>query len=353
MQCQYLSPSVSGSRPTSASLNGIAHVQASNSGASDVSSTATISNPSPLPLVGVHPRPLVDLDSIELLHHWQTITCTSLSPELDQQDVWRTFAVKQGLSHPFVLYQLLAIAALHLATCRPERQDEYTTRSTELQNGALSMFHQVEGTDETNCIAMFLFSSLLGVHLFADRAPIRGIGFSEYLDHSLRCVTLLRSVMKLSLKEFYPFFMDTEIKSLMRAPDAQPPYEGIPAECRHLEDLIKESDLGPSSVTAYNAALDRLFWLFALTEVPTVARGTARWPIGWPVQLPDEYIMLLNQRRPEALIILAYFGVVLHLYRESWMIGDTGASLIRAVNAQVGTFWDPWMAWPLQMIDST
>ncbi|KAL8720539.1 MAG: hypothetical protein Q9225_002609 [Loekoesia sp. 1 TL-2023] len=280
------------------------------------------------------------------------MTSATMTPELDQREMWKTIAVRYGLSHPFLLHGILALTALHMATCRPERRDFYMTRATELQNDALKRFRDVQKTDDSNCIPVFLFSSLLGVHLLADRSRTQGLDFNEYLDHVLGCIGLLRSVMKLVLREWTPFFKESDISPLIRSPNPQPPYDNIPSECHGLNDLIQESDLGPSSIATYNAAIDRLFWLFALAEVPSVNHNTARWAIGWPVLIPDEYIMLLNQRRPEALIILAYYGVVLHFYREAWTIGDTGASLIRAVNAQVGSFWERWLAWPLQVINS-
>lgn len=75
--------------------------------------------------------------------------------------------------------------------------------------------------------------------------------------------------------------------------------------------------------------------------------------ISWPVQLPEEYIVLLNQRRPEALTILAYYGVVLHSYRKAWAIGDAGASLVKTINAQVGSYWSRWLLWPMQIVKCT
>lgn len=297
--------------------------------------------------------PTVDVDSLELLHQWYTSTVLTLTIEPEQHELWRTTAINHALSHPFLLRQMLAMAALHMATCRPEKQDWYTTRATELQNDALNRFHEVEVTDESNCIAVLLFSSLLGVHLIADRSRTRGIASSEYLDHMLGCIGLLRGVMKLVLVEWTPFFMASEIGALMKSWHPQPPYDSAPVECRDLNELIRGLDLGPSSIAAYETALDRLLCLMVMAEVPSVSHNTARWVIGWPVQLPDEYIMFLNQRRPEALIILAYYGVVLHFYREAWAIGDTGERLIRAINAQVGSFWRRWLAWPLQLVESS
>lgn len=348
VQCQYLTAPVHGPRQPSTGSDGATQIKVTEPNAFNTSGQGTVPIASFLSPAEPRPGPSVDLDSIRLLHHWYTMTCLTLTDDPDQQELWRTTVVKHGLSHPFLLHEILAIAALHLATCIPEEKGLLTTRATELQNYAVGKFHEVEVTNETNCIAVMLFSSLLGVHLLADRSRTQGLGFSDFLDHVLRCMGLLRGVMELTLKEWTSFFQASDIAPLIRDGRPQVPYDNIPKDCRDLVELVKESDLGPSSVTAYNAAIDRLFWLFALSDVPTV-HSTARWAIGWPVQLPDEYIVLLNQRRPEALIILSYYGVILHFNREAWIIGDTGARLVRAINSQLGSFWERWLAWPLQI----
>lgn len=351
--CHYLTAPAHASQQPSTGVNGATQIKPLESTALHVSDRKTISI-SPLARTAEpRPGPSVDLDSIRLLHHWSTMTCPTLTQDIEQQDLWRTTVVKHGLSHPFLLHEILALAALHLATDNPEEQDLLVTRATELQNDALGRFHEVAVTDESNCIAVMLFSCLLGVHLLADRSPTQGLGSSAYLDHIFRCIGLLRGVMKLGIRDWTSFFQVSDIAPLIQDRKPQVPLYDIPNECRDLTELVKESDLGPSSVTAYNTAIDRLFWLLAVSGAPNVSHSTSQWAIGWPVQLPDEYNVLLNQRQPQALIILSYYGVVLHFYRESWTIGDTGARLVRAVNSQVGSFWERWLAWPLQVTQSS
>lgn len=291
---------------------------------------------------------------MELLHHWSTVTYATMSPEPDQQETWQTTAVKIGLSHPFLLHEILAIAAMHLAICRPERRDFYHTRATQLQSFALNGFNRVQKqVDESNCVAILLFSSLLGVHLLADDAGTRDLGSSEYLDHVQSYISLTRSVRSLVITEWWSYIRESEIKSLTRVSghDPRPPYDNIPSECRKLCDLAHESELQPLSTEAYSTAIDRLFWLFDRAQVPSTAHYTIRWIIAWPVQLSEEYVVLLNQRRPEALIILAYYGVVLHSYRKAWAIGDSGAALVKAISTQLGSYWGRWLEWPMQVVN--
>lgn len=71
------------------------------------------------------------------------------------------------------------------------------------------------------------------------------------------------------------------------------------------------------------------------------------------MELEDDFLNLLNARRPEALIILAYYGVLLHSFRDSWMAHQSGASLVRVIATSVGQFWEPWLAWPRHIVESS
>ncbi|KAL8805382.1 MAG: hypothetical protein Q9223_005265 [Gallowayella weberi] len=273
----------------------------------------------------------------------------------DQQEMWKTTAIKIALSHPFLLNEVLAIAALHLVASRSGRHDFWQTRAMELQSHALNGFNSIEKeVDETTCVPILLFSALLGTHLLGDRSRTQHLtSHSEFLDHVVNCVGLMRSVRSLVLAQWTPTLRDSPIGALMVSRNPQPPYHNVPHECRELTAMVRQSDLGVSSIEAYEAAIDRLFWLFDLTDVPSKIHDTPRSVFAWPVQLRDEYMSLLVRRQPEALIILAYYGVVLHFYRKAWCIGNSGASLIRAIEGQVGKYWSRWLQWPMQRIAST
>ena len=72
---------------------------------------------------------------------------------------------------------------------------------------------------------------------------------------------------------------------------------------------------------------------------------------GWHVVLPSEFADVLRDRRPEALVILAYYGVLLHRARRYWICGGNGAVLVRAIARQLGPEWGPVMRWPIDVID--
>ena len=72
--------------------------------------------------------------------------------------------------------------------------------------------------------------------------------------------------------------------------------------------------------------------------------------IAWPVMIPEEYIHALHMRRPEALVILAHYAVLLHKYRQLWIFGDGGRFLIESICDFFGADWEGWLEWPMEAL---
>jgi hypothetical protein len=72
--------------------------------------------------------------------------------------------------------------------------------------------------------------------------------------------------------------------------------------------------------------------------------------MAWPIRLSTAYLELLEQQRPEALIILAYYTVPLHFYSSSWIIGDSGQRLLAAIEQRLGNYWSAWLEWPKEIV---
>lgn len=298
------------------------------------------------------PDPSLNMHHLELLHHFSTVTYRTFSPEEAHQDIWRGPVVRLGLCFPFLMHELLAISSLHLAYCRPDKAEWYYTGSTELQSNALNVFNSVQRqVDASNCGAILIFTSLLGLHVLADPSRIVGLDNNQYIDHVLGCLMLMRSVRSLVIEGWHTYIKETELKPLFNIQQPSPPYD-IPEPCRKLSDIAQNSDLSQEAREAYDSAIERLQWIFALSNVPNERHTTIRWLLAWPIQLREGYLDRLNQRRPEAMIILAYYAVLLHFYRECWAVGDSGPFLIRAIYAHLGQHWAKWMAWPLSFLTS-
>lgn len=288
-----------------------------------------------------------------MLHHFCTVTFETLTPEIEGQKTWQCNAVKVGLAYPFVLYQILGLAALHLAHLRPEDRGTFQTKATKLQNLAMAGFNDKKETiDSSSCGAVLLFSSLLTLHVLADHTHGAETEDNDPIERLLRCFNLVSFSRKLLLKEWEDEIKQSNLAAILASPAPRVPYT-IPEQCQRLNELPDNSDLSYAAAQAYHAAIERLQYNFSLTGAPSRSYCTIRSALAWPMELQDEYLNLLNERRPEALIILAYYAVLLHSFRDSWMVHKSGASLVRVIAASVGQFWEPWLSWPKQIVESS
>jgi hypothetical protein len=119
-------------------------------------------------------------------------------------------------------------------------------------------------------------------------------------------------------------------------------------------DRMIDLNVSLSSATKYcNAvsALQRSFSLHSALKQQNGQRLDAA--IAFCLDVDDEYLYLLKQRQPEALVILAFFAVLLHWNRSTWIIGDGGQYLIQSITSHLGSHWAEWLQWPNSILQYT
>lgn len=68
--------------------------------------------------------------------------------------------------------------------------------------------------------------------------------------------------------------------------------------------------------------------------------------------MPGAFHTLVLQRKPEALIIIAYLAPLLHRRRQNWLVGNAGEVLINAILDYLGPDWAVWLQAPIIAIKS-
>jgi hypothetical protein len=262
--------------------------------------------------------------------------------------------VKYALSSPFLMYQTLSVSSLHLRTSHPSRAQSLKDESARLQTEALQMFNDsVKEITAENVIPAFFYSALLGFHYFCDTFSMPSESLDSFLDRLVQSIRLLQGVRAV-LDGWWEFLFNSEIKPWI--------YQGEPAIDRndevvqHLEKLyghITESSvLDHPQSKAYEEAMRQMIWVYKCQPSSEVEDETfSMWMMTtWPIMVPAEYANLLAQRKPEALIILSYFAVLVHKCREFWAIGEGGRFMLDVLEAYLGEEWNTWLAWPRSVI---
>lgn len=267
-------------------------------------------------------------------------------------------AVRHAVVAPYFLDEVLAFTAFHMTHLYPGSAKPLLCLATELQNRALAIFTQTSKTvtsdDKATAVPRFLFSAVLGRHVLADTLVHSRADLHLFVDRFLECININRGVMTVtpSAREH---LCDTEAEPFIRSVrEAEGKVTSTGNECDLLRRVMNESDLNEGSIEACRQAIDTLQWSFDLCrgldedDYPQAASV-------FSVRIGVGYDDVLRKYRPEALLVLAYYGVLLHRCRNFWAFRDAGAPLIHAIADHLGSYWQDALAWPLcalEMVDS-
>jgi hypothetical protein len=123
------------------------------------------------------------------------------------------------------------------------------------------------------------------------------------------------------------------------------------------DDLIALSQLyiacnaEPCAETAltYHEAIQLLHEQFTLLHA--IARNeSSQSPIfvalTWPAAVSAHYLALLEEKKPLAILILAYYGALLHRVDFFWCFEGWGRHLVKSSVSSLGNSYDEFMTWP-------
>lgn len=248
------------------------------------------------------------------------------------------------------MYEMLALSALHLSIKHPSKSDFYRTESTTLQAHALSIFNTSNpslGGDDL--IPTFLFSATLGLHFFCETFSHPSPDLNNFLDHLVQSINLLRGVNAI-VQDSWEYIKNSDIKCLLQA---EGPAIDRGDEISHaFEDLHDKFShlqyLPTSELRIYSEAIKSLIWVYSTQPSDAGSDGppSTRLVTSWPIKISAEYAELLQKRKPEALVIMAYFCILLHSLRNFWPVGDAGIFLLNVIGEYLGSGWDEWLVVP-------
>lgn len=267
---------------------------------------------------------------------------------------WR-LVFKCALQAPYLLDQVLALSAAHMSTLYADQRDMYRSEATELQTRALSLFNsrQAHSQSDNDYLAVFLYSSLLGLHCMFSTLLSRHT-FNTFMDEFADYLLLHRGVRAVLTPGSWAL-VQAQLCPIIGNWDFQAMSGGdriAGHECDTLRALLDASDMDPASSEAYRGAVESLQWAFDLhlrnsNASPNLGINVI---VAWLIIVPAEFVNMVKQRRPEAMVILAHYAVLLHDARSFWVFGDGGSFLIRSISAHLGTFWEEWLAWPNEVL---
>ena len=315
------------------------------------------STPDVAPPIGLHsprlePVSLLGVDHIELFYHFTTETCQTITIIPGHTDIYRHIVAERAFQQHFLLAQILALSACHMSLKRPDRAAYYREYASSQQSHAVAGLKAIiDHIDESNCLDVLLFSHLIALQAFWDIFTSTQADFGVFLDRLVGCIRMLRGV-NVVLRTWWEFLVQTQLGAIILNADQQ---QNTPnssrQECGHLRAMIDEADASGKSIETYHESLNRLQTSFDTENLLDTPGASTHQVFAWLVVASEDYTDLLDQRRPEALVLLAYFAVLLHRRNQSWVINDAGMRLMGRVRSYLGARWDPWLDQASQMME--
>jgi len=297
----------------------------------------------------------------ELLHFYTTTTCFTLSAISERQQLWQNVVPQMAFTHHFLLYSLLAFSALHLALLQPDRKTSLSAQASAYHNVGLRLFRvAVSDITRDNCDACFAYASILVVYTWASSDQSGDLFFSGTTNAAggnptTELAVLLRGVQTLlstsgewiangSMKlMLYPFAMDLEL-----AMQANPEVTAKLAALSGLWDYSSDT-FSITEVEGLNETLSLLHEAHGL-----IISSSDHFPVdiisialAWPIRMPESFLVMVNQLKPEALIVLAHYSLLLKYVNHVWFMHGMSQHLLRTIHDSIGTEWENWIAWLL------
>jgi hypothetical protein len=294
-------------------------------------------------------QPIYTAKHLILLYHAQV----AMHNNNDFMQVVIDLAVSCAMDAPYAVDQVLAFAADHLAMQKLEDTVAYRRTSTELQTRSLMSFNREvrdhgRGDPTRNSLPRFLFASLLSIHKLYETLNYYRTSFPIFLNKFIEDTYLHRGLRSVA-ESMYGLMLKTPLGPYLINVQLASVSDARGTECLELERLIDSSDLSPDAILSCKSAAQTLQWAFNVhANLPAADRVHAA--TAFPVLLTAGFVNALQKHRPEAVLVLAYYGVLLHRCRKSWIIGDGGAFLIQLIADYLGSSWQEPMRWPLEVL---
>lgn len=205
-----------------------------------------------------------------------------------------------------------------------------------------------------NCDACFAFSALIAAYAWASSDQTGDLFFSDPSKEStVEWVSLLRGVHTL-LKAAGEWMAQGPMKEILQARHIDPQLTRAldPEISAKLTSLSQLWDLTTGKFSIEDTeALDLTLavlhesWGLVTSSAIDSEMDDILVVYAWPVHVPQTFLDMLKEERPEALVLLAHYSLLLNRVDQLWYMQGMGKRLLETVRGKIGGEWGGWIAW--------
>jgi hypothetical protein len=283
------------------------------------------------------------------MHHFSTIVCRTLSDETVVQDLWQHDIPKEALQHTHLMHAILALSALHLQCGSNDAKQiaQYRELAVHHYDLALPKLQLlVVEIDKVNYGSVLAAATLLGYFSSASvRFEEDNLRIIEDLWHNHQ---LLRGVTTI-VKHTAPYFGEEKLSAIAKLK----PWDNVPlpAGFQHGMEILctNINTFGGDEIKneVYHNAV-HLLQENVKAEIANPQHITISYML-----LPaadQRYMGLCTAREPMAMVILAYYAIILHRQCHRWWMGDNGVKFFDAVKGLLDPKFESLLEWPKRFL---
>ncbi|KAI9738718.1 MAG: hypothetical protein M1834_008223 [Cirrosporium novae-zelandiae] len=299
--------------------------------------------------------PVADL---KLLHHYSTSTSHTFGNNPSTLAFWQITLPQIGFSHHVVLDLVLAFSALHLGHFCPEQRAFYITQAEHHYMIALRVMTALLPRLNAKNFHVLYFSAVLICFCSFGRGPRPGefIAFSDQGEPEW--LILLRGVRAIiesggnSLLAACAPPIDDHKTRLAVNRKLRPEYN-VPIQ-KLRQFITEEMAAEDPNTQIYLHALDNLLQSFMAVyeNMNEIIDDGKLYPhvFRWLYRASDNFILCLKQKQPLALVILAYFAVLLNELKSQWFINYWAEHVMSGIYNFLPEKYRAWIQWPMEQV---
>jgi hypothetical protein len=294
----------------------------------------------------------LDLSDFPLLHHYTVSTSYTLAVVPGLQTFMRVNLPQIAFSNKFLLHGILAVAALHLSRYKKDASEANLYMTKALHHYGIALRKAtvlMGGFDAKSGPALYLFS-MLCFNFTLGLGPKSGdfllFGRNGIADWLVQ-VRGMRSVIEnrpeiLHHEALSPLF-DVSIRNMAHTNSGT---DHLP----ELREQILRINPPPAELKTYMEALDQLSERFDVVASSSrkVSQIFPQLVLVWLYLLEDDFVRLLQEEKPIALVILSHFCILLDSLGSWWWIRDWTEHLLSAIHASLNQEFRIWMQRPME-----
>ncbi|KAI8959094.1 hypothetical protein F5Y11DRAFT_16230 [Daldinia sp. FL1419] len=301
-------------------------------------------------VVRSYEEPTFTFTDFGLFQHFAKATAIAQADDSASIAVWRETIPDLATQYPFLLHEILAVAALHLKSATPEHARFLERIATEHQAKAIPLFREaLSASSSETALALFACSCLFIPYHFAAAKDASSLLFNEETGSLAEWLVLIHGTAAVTV-EHGPSIVRSPLRVLLGdlyTPKEEDLGDG-PTDARLLQ-LSEELPIAPEHKEAYAQIIYKLRLSFYLSDRADTALNRKNAALRFPPFMNQQRIGDdLAARHPAALIIMAFWCVLLHRVEDRWWLKERVKPLLMKIEELVPSEYRHIMAWPME-----